>query len=332
MNTPEASIIIPAYNASQTLALCLEACLRQSAPVEVIVVDDGSTDATAEISRRYPVEYLRQDNAGPAAARNAGARAAHARVLAFTDSDCVPEPDWIEKLLVAFRYGAAATGGTYGIANPEFFLSQMIHEEIQLRHKGQSGEVDFLGSFNVAYDREKFWDVGGFDENFRAASAEDNDIAYRMSDRGQTLRFTNEAVVNHFHPHRLWPYLRTQARHGFWRMKLYKKHPQRAAGDRYASLLDLWSPAIALFAMAFTCFTLLIWPASAARIPVAVTAVWIWFLWSCVHFPKALAMRRARNDARMLLFVPVAMLRDLARAWGMVRGAWHFLVRRKSTA
>lgn len=332
MNEPRASIVVPAYNAANTLNECLEACLAQTTPVQVILVDDGSTDETASIAKSYPIEYVRQDNAGPAAARNFGARAAKAGVVAFTDSDCVPERDWIEKLLAGFKYGAAAVGGAYGIANPESLLSRIIHAEIQLRHARLSGEVDFLGSFNVAYDREKFWDVGGFDEDFEAASAEDNDLAYRVADRGHTLRFTGEAVVRHYHPERLIPYLRTQARHGYWRMKLYAKHPNRAAGDRYASLLDLWSPGIALLALAFTLFAIAIWPASMARIPVLITAVWVNFLWALVHFSKAVAMRRAQGEAGMLLFVPMAMLRDLARAWGMARGTWRFLIRRKTTA
>lgn len=331
MNEYRASIVVPAYNAAKTLAECLEACSSQNVPVQVIVVDDGSTDRTAAIVREHPVEYLYQDNAGPASARNFGARAAKAHVVAFTDSDCVPEPNWIEALLKGFVSGAAAVGGTYGIANPESLLPRMIHAEIRLRHERFSGDVDFLGSFNVAYDRERFWDVGGFDEDFKAASGEDNDLAYRLADRGNRLRFTRDAVVKHYHPQRLLPYLRTQSRHGFWRMKLYAKHPQRAAGDRYASLLDLWSPGVALLAVLFSVFAVVLWPAEMARIPVVATAIWVNVLWCVIHVPKALAMYRAEGDARMLLFVPVAMLRDLARAWGMGRGAWRFLVRRKTT-
>lgn len=332
MSGVQASIVVPAYNAAATLNECLEACLAQTVPVEVIVVDDGSTDETAAIAQRHPVTYLHQDNAGPAAARNFGARAAKAGVLAFTDSDCLPDPRWIEKLLGAFKYGAAGVGGTYGIANPESLLARLIHAEIRLRHAGLNGEVDFLGSFNVAYDREQFWDAGGFDEDFRAASGEDNDLAYRLADRDRTLRFTDEAVVRHYHPDRLWPYLRTQSRHGFWRMRLYAKHPNRAGGDRYASLLDLWSPGMALFALTFSLFAAALWPSPAARIPVTVTAAWVTFLWAAVHARKAIPMYRAHGDARMLLFVPMAMARDLARAWGMARGAWRFLIRRKTTA
>lgn len=332
MSVPQASIVVPAYNAARTLGECLAACLAQTVPVEVLLVDDGSTDDTCAIAKRYAVQYLRQDNAGPAAARNFGARSANAKILVFTDSDCVPEADWIERLLGAFTYGAVAVGGSYGIANPGSLLARMVHEEIRLRHARLDGEVDFLGSFNVAYDRERFWDAGGFDENFKAASGEDNDLAYRLSDRGGTLRFTDDAVVRHYHPERFVPYLRTQSRHGFWRMKLYAKHPNRVGGDRYASMLDLWSPGIALLAVSFSVFALALMPAGMTRIPIAITAVWINFLWAAVHMPNALAMRRACGDGRMLLFVPVAMMRDLARAWGMLHGAWRFLVLRKSTA
>ncbi|MFP6582216.1 MAG: glycosyltransferase family A protein, partial [Candidatus Hydrogenedentota bacterium] len=97
------SIIIPAYNAEATLAECLEACLAQTYSVEeVIVIDDGSTDNTATIAREYDVTYVPQDNAGPAVARNHGARVASGDVIALTDSDCIPEPNWIEQLMSGF--------------------------------------------------------------------------------------------------------------------------------------------------------------------------------------------------------------------------------------
>ena len=111
--------------------------------------------------------------------------------------------------------------------------------------------MDFLGSFNVAYRKAAFEAVGGFDASFPCASGEDNDLAYRLQDVGGRLRFTREAVVAHHHPTRLWPYLRTQARHGYWRMKLYAKHIGRARrGDQYAGMADLAAPPLALLVVA----------------------------------------------------------------------------------
>jgi glycosyltransferase involved in cell wall biosynthesis len=97
------SIIIPAYNAERTLGECLDGCLAQGYPnTEVIVVDDGSTDGTERVARARNVGYIRQENGGPAKARNTGAREAEGEIIAFTDSDCIPEANWIEALIETF--------------------------------------------------------------------------------------------------------------------------------------------------------------------------------------------------------------------------------------
>ncbi len=323
---PRVSIVVPAHNAEKTIGSCLGACLSQIHPnTEVIVVDDGSTDATPRIAQAFPVHYIRQENRGPAAARNRGAAEATGSFVAFTDADCLPEPDWIAQLLAVFAEGVAAVGGTYGIANPESMLARMIHEEIALRHSSYGVDVDFLGSFNVMYDREAFRTTGGFDETFSRASAEDNDLSYRLLDAGGKLRFAPHAIVKHFHPSRLGPYLRTQARHGFWRMKLYAKHPNRACkGDRYAGLAELAAPALALLAALALCHAILgpaHWPS-----PVGDDLL---FLMGYVGFRVLLLRQRLahRIDAtQMLLFLPALILRDIARGIGMLAGVVRFMV------
>ena len=327
------SIIIPAHNAEATLAKCLEACLEQThLEIEVIVVDDGSTDATARIAQGFPVHYVRQENRGPAAARNRGATEAKGDILAFTDADCVPEPCWIERLLGHFAEGVVAVGGTYGIANPESLFARMVYEEIAARHARFGEEVDFLGSFNVAYRRGAFEAAGGFDEGFPRASAEDNDLAYRLFDAGGTLRFARDAVVRHYHPTRLWPYLRTQMRHGFWRMKLYAKHPGRVRGDRYAGIGDLLAPPMALILVAVLPVLLIsaLWPSAFRMILGAAAALAVAYL--LLHVALPAQMVRRTRDVRMLLFAGVAILRDLARAMGMLGGLWVFVVMKKRQA
>jgi glycosyltransferase involved in cell wall biosynthesis len=344
------SIIIPAFNAEQTIAECLEACLRQTwADCEIIVVDDGSTDRTGEIVQSFDrtgrtdrtdqkpicnlqsaicnrnVLYFRQANKGPAAARNAGAAKATGDVLAFTDSDCVPRPDWIERLLEGFAEGVVGVGGTYAIANKQSLLARMVHEEIMVRHELSGENVDFLGSFNVSYLRSAFEAAGGFDESFSNASAEDNDLSYRLIDKGGRLRFRPQAVVAHYHPTRLWPYLKTQARHGYWRMKLYKKHPRRAkTGDQYASALDLTAPPLALtLCAAVPAMSVGAWQINAAAVLLALT-------YAFVRAPLAQRMYRRSGDARMLYFGAVALLRDAARGLGMIGGVAHFFVLKRA--
>lgn len=331
------SIIIAAYNAERTLAECLAAATSQSwAETEVIVVDDGSTDGTAAIARSFPgVIYIHQSNAGPAAARNRGAAAARGEWLAFTDSDCIPHSDWIEHLMTWAQPGVDAIGGTYGIANPQSLLARIVHAEIRTRHIRQPREVDFLGSFNVMYRAQMFHALGGFDETFRQASGEDNDLAYRLVEIGSRLVFTNDAIVDHYHPDRLWPYLKTQARHGFWRVKLYKQHPDRTTGDHYAGWLDTNLP-------------FLLYPTLGIEMILAIIVAAGWLSWSfagisaqaavaltLLLLSKGILASRLYTcgyRAEALAFPVLSILRDFARLFGALRGVIHFTLLRRSIA
>ena len=329
------SIVIPAFNAEATLGECLEACRSQTYPdTELIVVDDGSADGTGRIAQEHGARCIRQPQAGPAAARNTGYRAASGEIVAFTDSDCVPEPDWIARLLDRFEEGVAGVGGTYGIANRDSLLARMIQEEIRMRHARFGDEVDFLGSFNVAYRKQALEEAAGFDEDFSSASAEDNDLAYRLLDAGWRLRFAPDAVVLHYHPARLGAYLRTQQRHGFWRMKLYAKHPKRARkGDRYAGLADLMAPVMALaFVTLAVLLPFLFLMPGAVAMGLGVAASLLGLLYLGIRLPVPIRMAWAARDIRLVKFADVAFFRDLARGIGMVRGMWVFLVRRKARA
>ena len=95
------SVIIPTYNGASRIGNCLDALLPQIAgrDAEILVVNDGSTDATASVVTSYPgVRLITQPNAGPAAARNLGAREARGTILLFTDDDCVVPQDWLSAI------------------------------------------------------------------------------------------------------------------------------------------------------------------------------------------------------------------------------------------
>lgn len=321
------SILVPAYNAEATLGECLGACVVQSYPnTEVLVIDDGSTDGTAEIAQSYDLRYVVQENAGPAAARNRGAQEARGEIIAYTDADCVAAKDWIALLVQGFDDGVVAVGGTYGIANDSKLLARMIHHEIALRHERFGDEVDFLGSFNVAYRKAEFLAVGGFDESFRVASGEDNDLAYRLADRGGRLRFQHAAIVAHYHPESLWPYLRTQQAHGYWRMKLYAKHPNRSLGDQYAGPVDFLAPPLSLTAVGCG-----LWAGVASSPELGIFAAVLVIALAGIHLGPAVRIARRAGDVRLCLFVGVAVLRDVARSLGMVHGLLAFMILRRSS-
>jgi len=252
MNPLTVSVIVPAYNASATIGKALEALSKQNCfqPFEVIVVDDGSVDDTANIVRSFAsVIYVRQDNAGPASARNHGARLARSEFLAFTDSDCIPHEDWISQLMAGFgETQVGVVAGSYGIANPESRLAQCIFSEIRWRHTHLMPDFpNSFGSYNFCVRKEIFEAVGGFNTAYRHASGEDNDLSYKIIQSGWRIYFQRKALVDHYHPTRVVKYLKEQFRHGFWRVKMYRDHPRMMGGDGYTFWKDIIEMPLAAF-------------------------------------------------------------------------------------
>ncbi|MBF0593831.1 MAG: glycosyltransferase [Candidatus Omnitrophica bacterium] len=244
MSECSVSVIVPAYNAAATAGKVIEAVLAQdyAGRIELIVVDDGSTDATLVIVRSYSnVKYLFQENQGPASARNYGAREACGDILLFTDADCCPDPGWITGMTGGFNDAqVSVVAGSYGIANPGSALARIIHGEIRFRHEHLMPEYPrAFGSYNVAIRSALFRRLGGFDAGFRRASGEDNDLSYRVLRAGSSIRFLKNVCVAHYHQEYLERYLREQFRHGFWRARLLLDHSMVAAADDYTFWKDV---------------------------------------------------------------------------------------------
>ncbi|MBI5815252.1 MAG: glycosyltransferase [Nitrospinae bacterium] len=236
---PRASVVVPAFNAERSIGQCLSALAAQTCPAgsyEVIVVDDGSTDATGEIARKFPIKYIRQDNAGPATARNRGAKEAAGEIILFTDSDCVPEPGWIEQMTRPFAdpavvavkgaYGAGQEGLTARFAQVEF------EERFEMLKKAES--IDMVDTYSAAFRSSDFRETGGFDQSFPHANNEDTDLSYKLSAAGKKMVFNPDAKVKHLgHPGSPWKYARLKFWRGYWRMVVYKRHPGKMVKDTY---------------------------------------------------------------------------------------------------
>ncbi|NLO91125.1 MAG: glycosyltransferase [Elusimicrobia bacterium] len=318
------SIVIPAYNAARTIGQTLTACLSQTLPCEVIVVDDGSTDNTPELARGFAgVKLLRQSNAGPATARNAGWRAASGELVFFTDSDCVPEKDWVEKLLAMFDSDeVGAAGGTYGIMNPHSLAARCIHYEIQFRHSRLPDRVRYLGTFSLAVRKSLLERFGGFDQSFRIACGEDADFTYRLTEAGCVLRFTREARVGHYFPESTRAFLRQQFWRGYWIMRLMKRHPRRLGRDDYSGVRDAVQPPLFFLIML------------ALPLCLFVPALWKWWLalnllGAALQYAPAAFALRASSDLTMLYMFPFLYLRGFCWAAGCAWGGLAFWLVKK---
>ncbi|MEK6279313.1 MAG: glycosyltransferase [Acidobacteriota bacterium] len=212
------SVVVPVYNGGQTVSATIEHLLWQSlAPMEIIVVNDGSTDDTAAILKRFGnrIKVLTKDNGGPASARNEGARAASGSLIAFTDCDCFPDVDWLKELVKGFGSpGIVGTGGIVcGASNG------VIGEYIDLYSGlnpgcGSDGKVLHLVTANAAFRRDELLKANLFDERFRRAGGEDTELSVRLRSFGYELAFVDKAVVRHRHKKTIPGYLKAIANHG----------------------------------------------------------------------------------------------------------------------
>jgi glycosyltransferase involved in cell wall biosynthesis len=232
------SVVIPAYNAAGTIGNCVRALTQQSTPrgeYEIIVVDDGSTDQTAVIAEAAGAQVIRQSNQGPAAARNHGVEMARGDLILFTDADCEPFPDWIERMSAPFAApDISGAKGTYRTRQREPIarLTQAEFEDKYTRMR-QCATIDFIDTYSAAYRRDLFVRAGGFDETFPPSSAEDVELSFRLAEQGARLCFAPEAQVWHIHVTSLASYMRRKARYGFWRALVYRRHPGKIKGDTH---------------------------------------------------------------------------------------------------
>ncbi|WP_295582932.1 glycosyltransferase [uncultured Lamprocystis sp.] len=200
------SVVVPAYNASRTIEGCVQSLLRlsaQSPPHEIIVVDNGSDDSTAEIVRNYPRITLMEERAvrGPSAARNAGARAATGDILAFTDADCVVTPDWLVLGVVPLAdLGVCGVAGLIKGVEPKNEIQEWMNSRNILDARAALANAfrPYVQTANAFFRRTDFWKVNGFDVSLLCG--EDCDLSWRIIEAtGGRLALVTDALVYHDH-------------------------------------------------------------------------------------------------------------------------------------
>jgi glycosyltransferase involved in cell wall biosynthesis len=208
-------VVIPVHNGAATIERCVRAVLAQSRlPAHVIVVDNGSTDATAEVAERAGAMVVHEHRPGSYAARNAGIAASTADAIAFTDDDCTPDPGWLEALVGALEAGVDVVGGEVVAPAGHTPAERWGHERGMLSQAGSFAHP-FLPCFataNVLWRRTALDRIGGFDDQLQSGG--DVDAHWRLQKLGGTLAFAPDAIVVHSHRRSLRQLVRQQHRYG----------------------------------------------------------------------------------------------------------------------
>jgi GT2 family glycosyltransferase len=319
------SVVIATHERPRLLLRCVRALLHQNLPAhayEIVIVDDGSGElahtatlralASLGASRRRPgVRYLHQSrNRGPASARNVGWRTARAPVIAFTDDDTLPHPDWLREGLRAVGNGADAIAGRIDVPLPEA-PTDYERDAAGLAH------AEFATA-NCFVRRAALEAIGGFDERFRSAWREDTDLEFSLRAHGAVVARSPDACVVHpVRPAGFGVSLRQQRKVVFDAL-LYKKFP-----DWYRAYIRP-RPPLAYYAMVVGGLAGLVGAALGLLIP-AVIGIGAWLLLS-VRFATQRLAGTSRAPGHVLEMLWTSLWIPWLSVYWRVRGALRYRV------
>lgn len=326
------SVIVPVYNGCQTLAGCLASLMAlEGGPHEVIVVDDGSTDDSAEIAGRFACQVIRLPaNGGAAEAKNVGAEAATGDVLFFTDADCHVHPralTYVGEVLgdpqVDGVVGLLAEACPYGN-----FASQFKNLWMHYTYRRQPRRVGLFFTSAAAIRRELFLREGGFDAHYRGASiTEDIEFGQRLLSKGYTIIMDQRLTVEHQKHYSARQVLRTDLLRARGLVATFVRN--RVSGERrahYASVPWYFGAGVGALGLA----TLLL--------AVGLLTTTPWAVWSslllalaalALNAPFLLALARWRGGWFLIQSALFLWLDLLASGLGIVWGLADFAAGRR---
>lgn len=336
-NQASCSVVVPVFNGERLITRCLDGIATQTVSphqYEVIIVDDGSTDGTAaRVSAwaaahpDYAVRLIRQPNAGPAAARNHGARVAQTDLILFTDADCAPQPQWIDAFLRAFADPTLIGARGFHFTTQSGLIPQFVGAEYADRFdRIQAGQaIDFIDTQSAAYRSAPFLAVGGFDTIFPTACVEDQELSFRLAGAGHYLTFAPAAAVNHLYDETLRSYWRRKYYIGYWKALMLRWHKDRIMRDSHTPqvlkvqivLVGLLLPVAVMVALS------LFWPIFSFAWLMLISLLGVLLL-TTLPF----AVKLSRRSWKLAAIAPfMVAVRSLASGLGLLVGA-IFLTRR----
>jgi O-antigen biosynthesis protein len=252
---PRVSVVVCSYNAERTMEACLISLEHLAYPdYEVIVINDGSTDHTLEIAEQFPYcRIVSGPNRGLSGARNIGVEHATGEIVAYTDSDCVADPHWLDYLVATMeRRGLVACGGP-NFPPPE---DRLVPSAVAVSPGGPTHVLladeiaEHIAGCNMAFRRDVLMALGGFDPIYRAAG-DDVDFCWRLQDAGYEIGYSPAAMVWHFRRNTVRAYIGQQKGYGKAEALVLAKHPARFnllgqakwAGRIYGDLSSVMFPS-----------------------------------------------------------------------------------------
>lgn len=188
---------------------------------EVIIIDDGSKDNTKSIfdsmnDRRF--RYFKQENKGPATARNLGISKAKGKIIAFTDADCITHKDWLKFIYLSFKNNdIECVKGRTEVANSDSSFANSVRNHIY--------SFSWYATNNIAYSKKVLEKLNYFDgSSFPIAGSEDGDLAWRFKLKGYSRIYCPEMVVFHIYEENMKEYERNCYRYGVGMSYFFKKH------------------------------------------------------------------------------------------------------------
>jgi glycosyltransferase involved in cell wall biosynthesis len=225
---PNVSVIVPVYNAQETIRECISSLLELNYPkgnLELIFVNNASTDKTPEILKQYcnHIRILHEAKKGPGAARNTGVLNARGEVIAFTDSDCVVDRDWLLNLIPSLQDPCVGiVGGTILAKRPcneiERFGEAIHDHDMAINLYKPPAVITMNWTSRLSVLKE----VNLFDESF--TRCEDVDLSYRILQSGYRFAFKPQAVIYHRNESTYSGLFREGFLHGLYAVQTIKKH------------------------------------------------------------------------------------------------------------
>lgn len=303
------SVIVPVYNGERTIRKCLDSIMRLKYPkdkLEVIVVDDKSTDRTVHIVKQYDVKLIQKEHGGYPSTMNVGIKAAGGKIIVNVDSDTYIDEGWLNKILEEFKDSEVGiVGGHIAPAPTKSFWAKLIGYDSEYR-QGQalreSKYMDHMTTTCTAFRRELFDEIGFFNEKLRYGS--DVDLTHRVLKTKWKMVVRRDAICHHdFKGSFRYYFIGHHFREGWFHIKQIRRNPGLLRGKK------IHPPKLYLPLFLTLCFFLVPFMYFTDRIILFLLVIVLFVLY---HIPETVSILRRHREWKMLLFPMAIFIRYIA--------------------